>query len=152
MAVRLSRLALSVKIALQALISPVAYAACALIVREGKVLLVRHSYVKGWLLPGGGVGRGEPAETALLREMREEIGLTACAPPRFFGLYTRKSGWATNVIVLFRIDDAQFSFIPNFEVREVVFADPLSPPENTPPSVRRRLRELAGVDAASPYW
>jgi len=152
LAFRLGRVALSLKIAAQAIISPVAYAACALIVRDGKVLLVRHSYVKGWLLPGGGVSRGEPAQDALLREMREEIGLTACGPPQFFGLYTRKSGWATNVIVLFRIDDAEFNFAPNFEVREVTFADPLAPPEGTPSSVRSRLRELAGVEPRSSYW
>ncbi|MBV8976575.1 MAG: NUDIX domain-containing protein [Alphaproteobacteria bacterium] len=152
MALLLGRLGLSLKIAAQALLSPVAYAACALIVREGRVLLVRHSYVQGWLLPGGGVGRGEPAEEAVLREMREEIGLLSCAAPRQFGLYTRKSGWATNVIVLFQIDDAQFKFVPNFEVRAVEFVDPLSPPADTPPSVRRRLREFAGMESRSPYW
>ena len=152
MAVVLGQLGLSFKIAVQALLSPVAYAACALIVRDGRILLVRHSYVRGWLLPGGGVARGEPAQAAILREMREEIGLQSSAAPRHFGLYTRKSGWATNVIVLFQIDDAVFNFVPNLEVREVAFADPLSPPQGTPPSVQRRLREFAGVEPRSPYW
>src|ERR1700744_1578953 len=104
----LARMGLTAKITAQALLAPVAYAACALIVRDGKVLLVRHSYVSGWLLPGGGVARGEPAEDAILREMREEIGMTRASPPALFGLYSRRAGWATNVIALYRFDDMEF--------------------------------------------
>ncbi|HEX4862072.1 MAG TPA: NUDIX domain-containing protein [Rhizomicrobium sp.] len=149
---RLDRLALSLKVATQAILSPVAFAACALIVRDGKVLLVRHSYVPGWLLPGGGVARAEAAEHAIQREMKEEIGLVRCAPPVLFGLYSRKTGWATNVIALYRLDDAEFTFAPNFEIREIQFADPLAPPEGTPASVRNRLKEFAGLEPKSPYW
>lgn len=149
---RLERWALCLKIAAQAILSPVAYAACALIVRDGKVLLVRHSYVPGWLLPGGGVGRGEAAADAILREMKEEIGLVRSSPPRLFGLYSRRTGWATNVIALYLFDDVEFIFAPNLEIREIVFTDPLSPPDGTPASVRRRLEEFAGLHPKAAYW
>jgi ADP-ribose pyrophosphatase YjhB (NUDIX family) len=148
----LRRIGLTAKITAQALLAPVAYGACALIVRDGKVLLVRHTYVSGWLLPGGGVARGEPAQDAILREMREEIGMTSASPPTLFGLYSRKAGWATNVIALYRFDDMEFMFRPNLEVREILFADPRVPPDGTPASVRRRLAELAGLQPPSPYW
>lgn len=146
------RIGLVAKITAQALLAPVAYAACALIEREGRVLLVRHSYVAGWLLPGGGVHRGEPAEHAILREMKEEIGLVHCAPPELFGLYARKAGWATNVIALYRLRDAEFSFKPNLEVREVQFVDPIAPPMGTPKSVATRLKEHAGLQSRSAFW
>ena len=149
---RLDRLFLSAKVAAQAILSPVAFGACALVVRDGQVLLVRHSYVAGWLLPGGGVGRGEAAEDAVLREMGEEIGLTASARPVLFGLYSRKTGWATNVIALYRLDDAEFTFAPNLEIREIVFTDPANPPDGTPASVRRRLAEFAGLQPRSLFW
>jgi 8-oxo-dGTP pyrophosphatase MutT (NUDIX family) len=146
------RVALAAKITAQAFLTPVAFAACALIERDGKILLARHSYVSGWLLPGGGIRRGEPAADAILRELREEIGLVRSAPPVLFGLYARKAGLATNVIALYRLSDAEFDFTPNFEVREVISADPAAPPPGTPASVRRRLAEFGGSAPISPYW
>lgn len=146
------RIGLLARLSAQALLAPVAYGACALVERDGKVLLVRHSYMPGWLLPGGGVGRGEPAERAIVRELKEEIGLVRCAPPGLFGIYSRRIGWVTNVIVLYRVHDVEFIFRPNLEVREVFWADPGSPPSQTPNPIRRRLGELAGMEPRSPHW
>jgi 8-oxo-dGTP pyrophosphatase MutT (NUDIX family) len=42
---------------------------------EGKVVLIRLTYAPGWRVPGGGRKRGEAPERAMLRELREEIGL-----------------------------------------------------------------------------
>ena len=44
---------------------------------QGNVVLVTLSYAKGWRLPGGGLKTGEDPREAMLRELREEIGLTA---------------------------------------------------------------------------
>jgi 8-oxo-dGTP pyrophosphatase MutT (NUDIX family) len=43
----------------------------------GKVVLVRLTYAPGWRVPGGGRKRGEAPEQAMLRELREEIGLVS---------------------------------------------------------------------------
>jgi 8-oxo-dGTP diphosphatase len=56
----------------------------AVIVDEGKVLLVKRKYepLKGqWSLPGGMVEIGETLETALTREMLEETGLRVDVGP-----------------------------------------------------------------------
>jgi len=43
---------------------------------QGKVILVRLRYAPGWRLPGGGRSANEDPRDAVLRELREEIGLT----------------------------------------------------------------------------
>ena len=43
-------------------------------IQNEKVWLVRHTYVPGWHMPGGGVKRGETLEAAARREAFEETG------------------------------------------------------------------------------
>lgn len=45
--------------------------------RQGRVLLIRHSYGSDkWMPPGGGIRRGEDPVLAGARELREEVCLT----------------------------------------------------------------------------
>ena len=59
----------------------------AVIDEQERVLLLRHTYTIGWFLPGGGVERGETAEEAQRRELREETEIDITAPPALFGIY-----------------------------------------------------------------
>jgi 8-oxo-dGTP pyrophosphatase MutT (NUDIX family) len=63
----------------------VTHGACAIFFRDGRVLLGRRSpakrfYPERWDLIGGHMEPGETAEQALVRECREEFGVT---PTRF---------------------------------------------------------------------
>ena len=60
-------------------IDPKVAAGC-LVVRDGRVLLLRRGIEPGygrWVFPGGHVDRGETLEEAALRETREECGALA---------------------------------------------------------------------------
>jgi 8-oxo-dGTP pyrophosphatase MutT (NUDIX family) len=44
-----------------------------------ELLLVESSFRRSWSLPGGGIGKGETARQAAVRELAEEVGLRARA-------------------------------------------------------------------------
>ena len=58
------------------LVRPVTRGVRAIIVNPvGEVLLVRHTYLSGWFLPGGKTRKNERDEDALRRELHEEVGI-----------------------------------------------------------------------------
>lgn len=54
--------------------------------QKDEVLIVRHTYLQGWHLPGGGVDHGEDVETAAKREVFEETGISDLNALRFICL------------------------------------------------------------------
>ncbi len=51
--------------------------ATALVIKDGKYLLVRDKGKKEFSLPGGGIEKGEAVLTAACRELSEELGMLA---------------------------------------------------------------------------
>lgn len=136
----------------RAMISPaVLGVAGAVFDAEGRVLLVRHSYAPGWQLPSGGIGRGEHPDVAVRRELAEEVGLSG-GTLQMVALYARKAGWVSAPVAFYKVEGGIVNFRPNLEIRAVCFADPLAPPDGTVPAALRRLAELSGKVAISPYW
>src|SRR5919198_1245844 len=54
---------------------------------ESRVFLIKHSYVSGWHMPGGGVEPGETLQQALTRELFEEGNIELAGNPEFHGVY-----------------------------------------------------------------
>src|SRR4051794_1810689 len=52
-----------------------------------RILLVQHSYVRGWHLPGGGVEPGETMREALARELTEEANIHLTGTPSLHGIF-----------------------------------------------------------------
>lgn len=53
------------------------YRVCAMIISDGKILAMHDGRSPFYYLPGGRVQMGETAESAVVREMKEELGITA---------------------------------------------------------------------------
>lgn len=120
---------------------------------QGRVFLVRHSYLPGWYLPGGGVERGETVIEALHKEIREEGNLTATSVPELFQVYFNNSASRRDHVVLYRLQVQQTApRVPDWEIRESGFFDPDNLPEDTTAATRRRLQELKGEAKPADYW
>lgn len=119
----------------------------------GRVLLVRHSYVAGWHLPGGGVDLGESAEAAARRELREEANVEAEGPLALAGVYFNPRVGGRDHVVLFRAERLAIGPRPerNMEILAADFFAPDALPEGVSPATLRRLAEWRGAPA-SDMW
>jgi ADP-ribose pyrophosphatase YjhB (NUDIX family) len=118
-----------------------------------RVLLVRHTYAPGWLLPGGGVERGETIGQSAIRELHEEAGVIAEEPPMLLGICLNDAAFpGDHVAVLSLRRFRRDPFTPNAEIAAAEFfsADDL-PPETTV-GTRHRLNEIAGGLPIAAHW
>ena len=72
---------------------------------EGRIFLVKHSYVSGWHLPGGGVEVGETMLAALTRELREEGNIQLSGATRLFAVYFNARISRRDHVALFVVED-----------------------------------------------
>ena len=120
---------------------------------EDRVLLVRHSYVPGWYLPGGGVEPGETAEAALGRELDEEAGVRLTARPELFGLYHNERAHHLDHVALYVCRAWQRQ--SRRRTAEIVACElfPLAAlPDDATPATRARLDEVLGSRPPAATW
>ncbi len=119
-------------------------------VRHGQVLLIRHTYHDGWLLPGGGVKKGETLEAAARREACEEIGADL-GELRLLGAFSNFFEYKSDhVIVLvcedFSLDSEKGRAVRDWEIDCVDFFPLDALPADLLPGHRRRIKEYCQSD------
>jgi 8-oxo-dGTP pyrophosphatase MutT (NUDIX family) len=109
---------------------------------EGKIVLVMLSYAKGWRLPGGGRKPDEDSGKAMLRELREEIGLTGYASLEQVGDFTHRPDYRRGEASLFIIRGVTYRPRWSLEVKQVgEFAVDALPPATA--AITHQLLALA---------
>ena len=121
---------------------------------EGRILLIQHSYVGGWHLPGGGVEVGETMLESLGREMHEEANVTLIRPPALHGIFfnnsvSRRDHVAVYVIRDFRQDSAP---VPDREIIAHGFFSPGALPPETTRATRERIDEVLNGRPKADVW
>lgn len=120
---------------------------------ENRIALIRHSYMPGWHLPGGGVESGETLQAAAEKELREEAGLTPLAPPRLFGVYANHANFKNDHIALFVVDAFESTpFEPNGEIAELGFYPRDRLPQDVTRATRARIAEVFENVPVSVHW
>lgn len=113
-----------------------------LLINDGKVLLVEHSYTRGYHLPGGGVKSGEMFEQALKREILEELGLYF-NDIQLFGVYQNTKQGKIDTVITF-ISTTPVDLNKGKLSNEINRADFFSLdilPTNISPGSRKRIQE-----------
>jgi len=120
-----------------------------------RVALVRHTYTDQWYLPGGGVKKGESFETAIHRELREEVALSDARIERVLGVYHSRRDAKDDHIVIFavRVGAAQ-NLRPSdaMEIEEARWFAMDDMPATVSPATSRRLAEYRAGAVGLGAW
>jgi 8-oxo-dGTP pyrophosphatase MutT (NUDIX family) len=121
---------------------------------DGRVFLVKHSYVVGWHLPGGGVERGETLAVALARELHEEGNIELIDAPVLHGMFFNGKTSKRDHVAVFVVRD--FRQIapprPDHEIIAHGFFPLEELPNDTTAATRARIAEVLLGAPISERW
>lgn len=121
---------------------------------EGRVFLVRHTYVPGWHLPGGGVEPGETLHEAMAKELSEEGNIRVTGPMMLHGMFFNDHVSTRDHVAVFVIRAFEQSAprMADREIAETGFFVLDALPERTTRGTRQRLKEITEGLIPADYW
>jgi len=111
---------------------------------DNRVFLVKHSYVSGWHLPGGGVEVGETFGDALRRELVEEGRIEVLGEPALHGLFLNSHVSRRDHVAVYLIRNFSQDRLPeaNREIIACGFFEANALPAETTQGTRLRIAEV----------
>jgi len=121
---------------------------------EERVFLVKHSYVSGWHLPGGGVEPGETLREALRRELAEEGRIELTVEPVLLGVFLNSHASRRDHVAVYLVRHFTQDRLPepNREIVASGFFEIENLPEETTPGTRLRISEAVENKPQIPTW
>ncbi|MEP3197300.1 MAG: NUDIX domain-containing protein [Lentilitoribacter sp.] len=108
------------------------------------IFLVRHTYVSGWHLPGGGIERGEAALEAVHKELWEEGNLLVKGEAKLLAVFYNTHVTNRDHVLFYKCNVEQTEIKQNdHEIAEAGFFDLASLPEGVTSATQRRIDEIA---------
>lgn len=121
---------------------------------QNEILLVRHTYMPGLTLPGGGVEPGETTRGAAEREAQEEAGLQITDRPELFHVYLNRNLGDRDHVVLYVTRNALRPRDPgrSAEIISSQFYKIDALPDDVTPATRARIAEVLHGADLSDTW
>ena len=119
---------------------------------DGRLLLVKHTYDRYWYLPGGGRKESEPAEQALARELREELGIRHARVDRKLATYFSEREGKRDTIDIFVVQAEAVEKLQRLEIAAAQWFDLDALPADVSPATVRRIEEYRGERDIGPIW
>jgi 8-oxo-dGTP pyrophosphatase MutT (NUDIX family) len=121
---------------------------------DNRVFLVRHTYVAGWYLPGGGVEVGQTFRAALQRELMEEGRIEVLGEPELHGVFLNSHVSVRDHVIVYVVRQFHQDRLPepNREIAACGFFAVDALPEGTTAGTRLRLAEVLDGRPAIATW
>lgn len=121
---------------------------------DNRVFLVKHSYVAGWHLPGGGVETGETFIESLKRELIEEGRIAMTGEPQLHGLFFNRNASRRDHVAVYVVRQFHQDRLPerNLEIIACGFFDVAALPDDTTGGTRLRIAEVLDGQPVTEDW
>jgi 8-oxo-dGTP pyrophosphatase MutT (NUDIX family) len=118
-----------------------------------RVLLVKQTYSPYWILPGGGVERGETLAAAAARELLEEAGIVPAENMQLLGIYSNHRAFPGDHVACFVLRQfRQLAWSPDSEIEDAQFFAWADLPIKTNPGSRQRIAEVLHRADPGQHW